>query len=144
MNATLIIILIWSAMIAASFWESRVEGRNAWGKNKLGWKLKFGRYTLPEYHFWLFVVMFPLLISLPLFIFGWNLELFGILISAYFSGMVIEDFMWFVVNPVVRLNEWNPKFADWYPWIGIKKFHIPIPYLIGILISILSWIFIWR
>lgn len=144
MNKLLIFIIIWSAMIATSFWESRVEGRNAWGKNKLGWKLKLGKYEFPEYHFWLFIVMFPLLIALPLFIFGWDFELFGILLSAYFSGMVIEDFMWFVVNPAVKISEWNPKFADWYPWLIIKKFRMPVPYVLGIIISILSWFFIWR
>ncbi len=145
MEAIAIILIVWAAMLAASFWESRVEGRNSWGRKKLGWKIKFGKYSLPEYHFWLFIVMFPLLvIILPLAIDGWSLRLFGVLVSAYSVGLVLEDFGWFVVNPVVKMKEWDSKFADWYPWLKIKRFRFPIPYIIGILVAILSWILFWR
>jgi len=61
-----------------------------------------------------------LLLSLPLLIKGWDLKLFGILISAYFSGIVIEDFMWFVVNPAIKFKEsFNPSFANYYPWLKL-------------------------
>ena len=132
-------------MIAMSFWESRVEGRNAWDKGKLGWKIRFRKdLSITAYHFYVFWVMWPLLLTLPLVIYGWNLKLFGILVSAYFSGMVLEDFMWFVVNPVVKFKEFNPEFVNYYPWIKIGKFQIPLLYIAGIAIAILSWLFIWR
>jgi len=132
-------------MIAHSFWEAYSEGRNAWGKNKLGWKLKLSKnLSLTAYHFWLFFVMRLLLLTLPLVIYGWNLKLFGILVSAYFSGLVIEDFFWFVVNPKVKLSEFNPGFVKWYPWLKIKRFKVPLFYFIFILIAILSWFFIWK
>ena len=146
MNAILIIIWIWLEMIAMSFWEAYVEGRNAWNKNKLGWEIRFAKnLSLPAYHFYVFCIMFPLLLTLPLIIYGWNLKLFGILVSAYFSGMVIEDFMWFVVNPAVKFKEFWTSFSDYYPWLRFKnKKIIPIGYIIEILISIASWYFIWR
>lgn len=40
MNALLIFIWIYAAMIALSFVEAYVEGRNPWDKRKVGWKLK--------------------------------------------------------------------------------------------------------
>lgn len=145
MSTLLIFIWIYAAMIAMSFWESYVEGRNSWDKGKLGWKIRFkGKYSLPAYHFYVFCIMWPLLLTLPLVIYGWNLRLFGILVSAYLSGMVIEDFMWFVVNPAVKLSEFNSKFADYYPWLRAGKFEIPVLYIVGIVISILSWYFMWR
>ena len=145
MNVLLIFIWIYIAMIAHSFWEAYVEGRNAWDKKKLGWKIKFWKFTLPAYHFYLFFIMYPFLLTLPLIIYGWNLKLLGILISAYSSGMVIEDFMWYVVNPVVKFKELYTPFSDYYPWIKIKgKKIIPLGYVTGILISVLSWYFIWR
>jgi hypothetical protein len=146
MNTILIFAWVWAAFIAMSFWEAYVEGRKAWDKGKLGWKIRFGRcFTLHAYHFYIFWVMMPLLLTLPLIIYGWNLKLFGILLSAYFSGMVIEDFGWYVVNPVVKFREFWSDFSDYYPWIrfGSRKI-IPVGYILGILIAVLSWYFLGR
>lgn len=132
-------------MIAMALWESRIEGRNAWEKGKLGWKIKIGKYyRLTSYHFYLFFIMWPLLLTLPLVISGWDLKLFGILISAYFSGIALEDFTWFIVNPKVKLSEFNPEFANHYPWINLIIIKIPVYYLFDLLIAFLSWYFIWK
>jgi len=145
MKTILIFIWVWGAMVAMSYWESYVEGRNAWDRHKLGWKIRITkRYDLTAYHFYLFCVMWPLLLTLPLLVAGWDWRLFGILLSAFFSGLVIEDFMWFVANPKVRLSEWNSKFANYYPWIKFGRFEIPEGYLFGIFLSVLSWLFLWR
>ena len=131
-------------MIAASFWESYVEGRNAWDKKKHGWKIKLGSFTLTGYHFYLFVIMFPTLLALPFVINGWDTKLFGILLSAYFSGMVIQDFMWYVVNPVVKFNELNSDFANYYPRVRFGKVKIPIFYFLSIGIAVFSWLLLWK
>lgn len=145
MNPFIIFLWIYLAMIAMAFWESSVEGRNYWDKGKLGWKIKIGKYCLPEYHVFVFVIMWPILLSLPLIIFGWNLKLAGVLLSAYFSGMAVEDFMWHVINPAVDFKDsFNSKFSNYYPWIKISSFEIPFLYVIGISLSILIWFFIWR
>ncbi len=145
MNVLLIFLWVYAAMIAMSLWESCVEGRNAWEKGKQGWKIKLLKgFYLSAYHFYLFFVMWPVLLTLPLVICGWDFRLFGILVSAFFSGMVIEDFMWFVVNPVVKLSEFNPRFAHYYPWLRLGKLRIPLIYVINLGIAILSWYFIWH
>lgn len=138
----LIFLIIWIAMIAHSFWESSVEGKNAWDKNKYGWKWQIAKnISITRYHFWLFFIYLPILIIvLPLAVAGFSLKLFGVLLSAYLSGMVIEDFFWFIVNTEVKFKEaWNPQFASYYPWIGIGKFKIPLYYILGILLSIIVW-----
>src|SRR3989338_9574372 len=137
-----IFAVVWAAMIAHSFWESSVEGRNAWDKNKYGWKIRFAKnLSLTRYHFWLFVIYLPLiLIVLPLVVAGWSKELFGVLASAYFSGMVIEDFFWFVVNTEISFKDsWNPYFASYYPWLVIGRFKIPTLYIVGVALSIIFW-----
>lgn len=145
MNTPLIFAVVYLAMIANSFWEAYVEGGNRWDKGKCGWKIKiYKNYLLTGYHFYLFFVMWPLLLSLPLFIYGWNFKLFGVLLSAYLSGLIIEDFVWYLVNPVVKFSEFNSKNADCYPWVKIGKFEIPLGYPLLLLFSILSWYFIWR
>ena len=143
LNNFLIIGYIWLAFIAISFWESSVEGRNAWDKKKIGWKLRVGKYVvLTRYHFWVWVMM-ALLLFFPLFIFGWNTRLFGVLLSAFASGWVIEDFFWYVVNPVVKVRELNTNFASYYPRISFGKVKIPVGYFIGIAVAILSWVIFW-
>ena len=136
---------IYSAMIAMSFWESDVEKRNAWDKGKAGWKVRILGFKLTEYHFYLFYVMFPLFLTLPFMIYGWDLRILGIVASAYFSGIVLEDFTWYVVNPKVKLKEFYSKFSDYYPWIKVgKKKIIPWGYVINLAIAALFWFFLWR
>ncbi|MFW6230734.1 MAG: hypothetical protein ACOC32_01790 [Nanoarchaeota archaeon] len=145
MNTFLIFVWIYAAMIAMAFWEAYVEGRNSWAKKKLGWKFVFGKsFVVTGYHFFLFAVMFPLLLSLPLLITGWDIRLFGMLVSAYFSGMILEDFMWYVVNPEVKLKEFWTSFSDYYPWIRIgKKKIVPFGYLLNIGVAVLFWYLFW-
>lgn len=144
MNTVLIFVWVWGAMASIAFWEAYVEGRYPWHKRKLGWKIKMGNYWLPAYHFYLFFITLPMLLTLPFIIYGWDGRLFGILASAYLSGMVLEDFLWYVVNPDVKLSEFNPKFADFYPWWKIGPIHLPAGYPVGIALSILIWFFVWR
>jgi hypothetical protein len=146
MNTILIFIWIYGAMIALSFVEAYVEGRNLWDKRKVGWKIILpGGTKFSGYHFFLFLVMIPLFLTLPLVVYGWNKELFGILLSSFFSGIVIEDFVYFIVNPVVKFKEFFSELTDYYPWIRIRgKKIIPVGYIIGITLAILSWYFLWR
>ena len=89
--------------------------------------------------------MYPIFLTLPFVIYGFDLKILGVLISAFVSGMIIEDFLWFVVNPSIKFKDsFNPKFANYYPWINLKLIKIPFGYIIGIIISILSWYFTWR
>ena len=91
LQTLLVFVLVWGAFIASGFWESYVEGRNAWDKAKLGWKLRVGSYVLSGYHFYLFFIMYPALLALPFVFTGWNYKLFGIIVSAYASGVILED-----------------------------------------------------
>lgn len=139
-----IFIWIYFAMIATSFWEAYVEGRRPWDKGKLGWKLRFkGKTILTAYHFWLFIVMYPMLLSLPFVIYGFDRKLFGVIVSAYFSGLVIEDIFWFVVNPVFKLENWDSKHVKWFHWIRMGRFEVPVNYIISLGLAFLSWCFLW-
>lgn len=145
MKTLIIFIWIYAAMIATSYWEAYVEGKNAWDKGKLGWKLRIGNFTfLTAYHFSLFWMMWPLLLTLPLIIYGWDARLFGILLSAYFSGLILEDFMWYVVHPEVKMSDFIGDFANYYPRVSLGKIKIPISYFVGLLATLLSWYFLWR
>jgi len=141
----LIFLVIWGACIASGCWESYVEGRNAWDAGKLGWKFRIGSYTLTAYHFYLFWITYPLLLTLPFVFTGWNTRLLGVILSAYATGIVLEDFTWYIVNPAVQFKEWFTPFSDYYPWIRVRSRKIvPVLYVAGIAIALLSWFFLWK
>lgn len=141
----LIFAFIWIALIASGIWESYVEGRNSWDKGKLGWKINIGGTLLTGYHFYLFWIMYPALLALPFAVVGWDAKLFGIILSAYATGVILEDFTWYLANPVVAFKEWFTPFSDYYPWIRIggRKI-IPVGYVAGVVIALLSWYFLWK
>lgn len=137
------VALVWLALFATAMWESRIEGKNAWDKGKFGWKLKIkNQVVLTSYHFWWGYVMIPALLAIPLVLnFSWHL--FWILVGAYASGLVIQDFFWYVMNPVLPFRAFYTDFSNYYPWITLKKKKIiPVRYLIGIIITLFSWCFL--
>jgi hypothetical protein len=144
MNEWLIMVWIWIAFIAAGVWEGAVEGRNAWAKGKTGWKFKIGFFELTKYHFFLFFIMFPMLLLLPIIIYGWSTRLFGILLSAYAIGVSIEDFAWYAFNTKIKWSDFGPKFAKHYPWLVIGKFRMPTPYIYSIIIAVASYLIFWQ
>lgn len=125
-------------MIATSLWEARIEGKHIGATEQTGWKTDILGIKFTEYHFWLWIVAYPLMLSIALFVdFSWKLA--AVLLSSYFFGLVFEDFMWFVFNPYFRLKNFNSKEVKWYPWLKIGKFEIPFFYPIYLIISILIY-----
>ena len=146
MNDILIIVYVMLIYVSIAFWEAYVEGRNAWDKNKYGWKINFktGFLSRPltAYHFWCWLIMIPMFLMLPLVIYGWNRHLFWLLVSCWFLGAVLEDFLWFVVNPEVSIKEFNEKDCKWHYWIGFGKYKVPEIYILWPIVVILIWIFL--
>ena len=119
MNKLIIFLWILSGFVCISFWVSSAEGKHGWARKFTGWRTKiYKNYELTRYHFW---VCFLIFISQPLIIYGFNSQLLGIIISAWFLGWVIEDFLWFVVNPEFKFKDWNSKKVKWYPWLKFGK-----------------------
>ncbi|TSC92310.1 MAG: hypothetical protein CEN89_763 [Candidatus Berkelbacteria bacterium Licking1014_7] len=133
----LVFLVVQAAMVATAFWEAYIEGADGWAKNQVGWKVCLGKFTYTAYHFWLYWVMFPLLLALPLVVIGWDGHLFWVLVFSYLVGATVEDFLWFVVNPVYPLRKFNPVDCDWHPWIILGRFYIPTPYVIRLVLAVL-------
>lgn len=145
MNVLFIFAWAYAAMIALAFAESYVEGRNAWDKGKCGWKFSIFGIKITGYHFFLYVILLPFLFAMPLVVYGPDKKLAGILLSAYLSGMVVEDFFWYIVNPKVKFREFWSPFSDYYPWIRYKgKKIVPALYVVALVLAFLSWILLWR
>ena len=140
---SLYIIFIWIvlAFIAAAFWEAYAEGTNVGAKQQCGWTIKVGKYKIKAYHFWLWYVMMPMLLILPLFV-EFSKPLLGTIIAGFFIGAVAEDFLWYIVNPKYEFKKWNPKDVSCWPWWGIGKLRLPYFYWIYFLGAILSYWFL--
>ena len=145
MESIWILITVWIAMISSSFWEAYAEGPNPWARAMYTWRLRISKkVVLTGYHFFLFFITYPVLIVvLPLVVAGFSWQLFGILVSALFTGYITDDFFWFLVNPKYSFRDFNAEKVDWYPWLKIGRIQIPWGYIIGILIALLSWYFLW-
>ena len=132
-------IAIQLAMTATALWESRIEGSNIGASKQTGWKINILGTNFTEYHFWLFIAAYPLLLSVPLFVsFSW--ELLAVLMSAYAFGLVWEDFMWFVFNSKFNLSHFNSREVKWYPWLKIWKIEIPFFYPVYIIAASLIYL----
>ena len=125
--------LVQAAMVATAFWEAYIEGPEGWAENQVGWSIKIGSFTYTAYHFWLYWVMIPLLLAIPFAIIGWDAHLFWVLVFAYLVGTTVEDFMWFVVNPVYPFSKFNAQGTPWHQWVSIGKIQIPIFYIVRII-----------
>lgn len=115
--------------------EIQIEGKDGWAKSLPTWKVKNkltnlinGDYPFTGYHFWAFFTMITF-IHLPFFV-GMPLSLQTELklLSILFLTTVLEDFLWFVLNPNFGIRKFNSKFVGWHKWMG------PLPTLYYLLI----------
>ncbi len=132
----IIFLLILLAFVSMAFWEAYAEGEAGGAARAVGPQFKLFGLRFKAYHLILFCVFIPLLLSLTLIgRFSWHL--FKFVAAGYFFGLVIEDFLWFVVNPKWPFSHWNSRHVDWYSWWKIGKFEIPSFYIPAIIIGIL-------
>jgi len=127
--------------VSIAFWESHID-YVGWAKMQQGWRIKTPVRELTAYHFWMWLVMTPLFLFMPLAIYGWNFHLFWLLVASALTGIVIEDTLWFVLNPKFTMAKWNPQYCDWHKWIKVGKFAIPEFVLIFPILAFLIWLFI--
>jgi hypothetical protein len=104
MTFPLLIFIIFISVILALF-EIQIEGKNGWAKNLPTWKIPNPFYKvinwkyLTDYHFYLWTFLL-LVFQLPFF-FGmkFNPKNEIILLETLFLTFILEDFLWFILNP---------------------------------------------
>lgn len=141
MSLFLVFIFIIVAFVATAFWEAYSEGEYGGAIRQVGWRFKLFGYNVNAYHFWLWIVMYPVLLAIPLLV-AYSRQLLGTILAGYFLGMVIEDFLWFIVNPRWPFSDFNSQKVTWYPWLKLGKFELPFFYLPFIIFAFLSWWFL--
>jgi hypothetical protein len=102
--------------------EIVIEGGAGWAANLPTWRIEkhwllaifWGGRAMTGYHAWVFPFI-ALFFHLPLFMFGhwsWRAECRVLACSMLF--WIVEDFLWFVLNPAFGLARFYPAAIPWH------------------------------
>jgi hypothetical protein len=129
-----------------ALWEIQIEGKDGWAANSPGWRIEkgwlvklFGGRPITGYH--VFMTLFLVaMIHLPLFFISWSWRLESLLIGLYLGMLLVEDFLWFVLNPYFGIKNFRKGKIWWHKqWLG----PVPVIYWI-LLVFIVLLIFLGR
>jgi hypothetical protein len=118
-----------------ALWEIQIEGKDGWAANSPGWRIEkgwvvkiMGGRPITGYH--LFMTLFIIgMVHLPLFFVPWSWRLECLLLGFYVGMVLLEDFLWFVLNPYYGIKSFRKGKIWWHKsWWG------PVPSLYWILL----------
>ena len=150
MNATphrstlrpVLVLLAWVALLATLFaqLEIQIEGAQGWAAGLPTWrvadapilKLFFGGRPITGYHVFAFSFM-CCVFHLPIALTGhcsWRRE--ARILGSLMLFWLVEDFLWFVMNPAFGFAKLTPQHVPWHPhWL----LGVPVDYLVFTLLS---------
>lgn len=146
--------LLFAAGVVAAAWafarlEIQVEGAGGWAAELPTWRYTapwvrtiLGAREITGYHVWAFLFVL-LLVHFPFVLFpaafGAGPELR--VLSFFVLFWIVEDFLWFVLNPAYGVSGFNPDDAPWHAgawwWVAPRNYWIFTP--IGVGLYWLSW-----
>lgn len=130
--------------------EIQVEGTSGWAESLPTWsvenrwtRLVLGSRPLTGYHLYAFLFVLSLL-HVPYAVGAvgpsWGVELR--LLAFYVLFWVVEDFLWFVLNPAYGLERFRPGeiwwHADGWWWIMPGGYWVFLPS--GVALYVVSWV----
>ena len=138
---------IWFIVLVSvifSLLEIQIEGKNGWASKLPCWRIKegiivkiMGGRPLTGYHF--FMVLFLVtIIHFPFFFSPWSWRAECLVIGFLLAMLMLEDFLWFVLNPAYGIKTFRKGRIPWHKhWIG------PVPdffFFYGIGAVLLIWL----
>ena len=145
------LLVLWTALTAFFFAnvEIQIEGPAGWASNLPTWTVKdhwlldifWGGRPMTGYHAWVFSFMF-LVFHLGVFIdLKWSLRIEARIIAALMLFWVVEDFLWFVLNPAYGLARFEPAFIPWHKSWALG---VPTDYLLfsAVGVAFVVWSFV--
>src|SRR3990167_5556699 len=106
--------------------EIQIEGADGWAKNlptwrKINWltKMLYSETPITGYHFWLLLMIF-FFFHLPFFVgIPWSLKLELQVIASMIFFWILEDYLWFVLNPHFGFKKFTSQNIPWHStWWG--------------------------
>src|SRR5687768_11796653 len=100
--------------------EIQIEGPHGWAAKLPTWRLNnplvrwiYGPAGLTGYHVWAFLSTM-LFFHAPFLWAPWSVRLELRVLGAYLLFWLIEDFLWFLLNPHFGLRKFRPEIAVWH------------------------------
>lgn len=135
-------------LVAAYFFarvEVEIEGDAGWAANLPTWRIEqhilldlfWGGRAMTGYHAWMFSFI-GVFFHFPLFFMGrWSLPLEARVAASIMLFWIVEDFLWFVVNPSFGWRRFTPAHVPWHRrWVA----GAPVDYwLFGVVSALLFW-----
>lgn len=111
--------------VAAFLWammEIQIEGKSGWAADLPTWRIEkhlildifYGGRPLTGYHVWAFLFVFFVFHSPILWGYPWSWTMEFKIIGAYDLFWVVEDFLWFVMNPHYGWRKFSPQEVWWH------------------------------
>lgn len=135
-------LLAWVALLATLFaqLEIQIEGAHGWAAGLPTWrvdnmpllKVFFGGREVTGYHIFAFSFMFCVF-QLPIALtghFSWRLE--ARILGSLMLFWIVEDFLWFAMNPSFGLAKLTPEHVPWHPYWLLG---VPMDYIVFTLLS---------
>ena len=122
--------------------EIQIEGGGGWAANLPTWRIEhhwlldlfLGGRAMTGYHAWVFSFVF-LVFHFPM-VTQWRFSMRDECQAlAYLMVFwIVEDFLWFVLNPAFGIERFNPQDASWHKhWL----WHAPLEYWIFLPVAVL-------
>ena len=128
--------------------EIQIEGPAGWAQNLPTWRIEqhplldwfWGGKPLTGYHAWVFTFM-AAVFHLPLLLGGpFTLKLEGRILGSVMVVWILEDILWFVLNPAFGLERLTPAHVPWHKhWIA----GVPVDYIVFLALGglLIAWSF---
>ena len=123
-NFNTILLLFWILILAFCFAkvEINVEGDKGWAGGLPTWRIEkhwlldvfWGGRPLTGYHVWVFSFIILLFHTAFFFGCGWSMKLEAKIIASLMIFGIVEDFLWFILNPYYGLRKFSKKDIPWH------------------------------
>jgi hypothetical protein len=102
--------------------EIQIEGEGGWAVNLPTWRIEghwlldvfWGGRAMTGYHAWVFSFI-AIFFHAPIFLlsqWSWNLE--ARIMASLMLFWIVEDFLWFVINPAFGLARFRRELVSWH------------------------------
>lgn len=125
--------LFFAAFVFAKL-EIQIEGPHGWAAKLPTWRvsnrwteLLYSSRPLTGYHVYLQLMIF-VMVHFPVVLLphAWSIGLECRIISFFILLFLLEDFLWFVLNPAYGIKRWSPAHIDWHAktwwWIAPRDY----------------------
>jgi hypothetical protein len=138
-----LVFMLFMALILA-LWEIQIEGKDGWAANSPGWRVERGwlmkltdGLPLTGYHFFMTIFMIAI-VHFPLFFSVWSWRLESLLLGFYTGMVLVEDLLWFVLNPYFGIHNFRRGEIWWH-----KRWWGPVPamyWILFVVVVVLIWL----